>query len=77
MRSEDLLLAWDPLGYGLGSYGPEFDDITVALVHIDSEDELNTVIRRTLEDAFGECPAESETRAMARQLLTSTEACQL
>ncbi|TCI52272.1 DUF1871 family protein [Exiguobacterium sp. SH1S21] len=77
MRSEDLLLAWDPLGYGLGSYGPEFDDITVALVQIDSESELNETIRRILTDSFGECPTEEDTRAMAKQLLTSSEACQL
>lgn len=77
MRSEDLLLAWDPLGYGLGSYGPEFDDIAVALVHTDSESALNETIRRILTDSFGECPSEDVTRTMAKQLLVSSEACQL
>lgn len=77
MRAEDLLLAWDPLGYGLGSYGPEFDDIAMALVRIDSETELNETIRLVLTDSFGECPSEEETFAMARRLLTSIEACHL
>ncbi|TCI22257.1 DUF1871 family protein [Exiguobacterium sp. SL-9] len=77
MRAEDLLLAWDPLGYGIGSYGPEFDDIALALIHIDTIDELDEAVRRILTDAFGDCPSESETRAMAERLLASSEACQL
>lgn len=77
MRAEDLLLAWDPLGYGLGSYGPEFDDIALALVRIDSVDTLNTAIRQILTDSFDDCPTESETRTMAAHLLASSESCQL
>lgn len=77
MRAEDLLLAWDPLDYGVGSYGPEFDDIVVALTQLDTEGELDAHIRHVLTDAFGECPPESETRAMARQLLASSQSCQL
>jgi len=77
MRAEDLLLAWDPLGYGLGSYGPEFDDIALALIHIDTIDELDETIRRILTDAFGDCPTELETWAMAANLLASSESCHL
>ena len=77
MRAEDLLLAWDLLGYGLGSYGPEFDDIALALIHVNSIDQLDDVIRQILTDAFGDCPSEPETRAMAAHLLASSESCHL
>jgi len=77
MRAEDLLLAWDPLGYGIGSYGPEFDDIAVALTEVGTEEELSTRIRHILTDVFDECPTESDTRAMARRLLASSQSCQL
>lgn len=71
MRTEDLLLAWDPLGYGPGSYGPEFDEVMLALTYIDTVDELNHLIRRTLFDAFGECPTEEDTLEMAQRLLVA------
>lgn len=77
MKTEALLLAWDPLGYGAGSYGPEYDDIAMALTHIDSIEELSETIRQILMDSFGECPPEDELRAMAHQLLVSSESCQL
>ncbi|WP_214824980.1 DUF1871 family protein [Exiguobacterium algae] len=77
MRTEDLLLAWDPLGYGCGSYGPEFDDILLALTYTDSVDQLHHLIRQTLLDSFGDCPNEQETHKMAVALLKSSSSCQL
>lgn len=77
MRAEDLLLAWDPLGYGVGSYGPEFDDIAVALTEVETEEDLSERIRHILMEAFDECPTDSDLRDMARRLLASSQSCQL
>ncbi|MGA9468489.1 MAG: DUF1871 family protein [Exiguobacterium marinum] len=76
MRTEDLLLTWDPLGYGTGSYGPEFDEVMMALIDVDSPEQLTEIIRRTLLDAFDECPPESEIIEMAQRLFASSS-CQL
>ncbi|ACQ69686.1 MULTISPECIES: DUF1871 family protein [Exiguobacterium] len=76
MRTEDLLLTWDPLGYGAGSYGPEFDEIMMALTYVDSPEQLTEVIHRTLLEAFDACPPEAEIFEMAQRLLASSS-CQL
>ncbi|WP_074033501.1 DUF1871 family protein [Exiguobacterium sp. AT1b] len=76
MRTEDLLLTWDPLGYGTGSYGPEFDEVMMALTYVESLEQLTEVIRRTLLVAFDESPTEQEITKMAQQLFVSSS-CQL
>lgn len=76
MRTEDLLLTWDPLGYGAGSYGPEFDEVMMALTYVDSPEQLTEVIRRTFLEAFDESPPEKEILEMAQRLLASSS-CQL
>ena len=76
MRTEDLLLTWDPLGYGTGSYGPEFDEVMMALTYVESPEQLTEVIRRTFLEAFDECPPEQEIMKMAQQLFASSS-CQL
>jgi len=76
VRTEDLLLTWDPLGYGTGSYGPEFDEVMMALTYVESLEQLTEVIRRTLLEAFDESPPEQEITKMAQQLFVSSS-CQL
>ncbi|WP_215142328.1 DUF1871 family protein [Exiguobacterium qingdaonense] len=76
MRTEDLLLTWDPLGYGVGSYSPEFDEVMMALIDVDSPEQLTEVMRRTLLEAFDACPSEREMYEMAQRLFASLS-CQL
>ena len=76
MRTEDLLLEWDPLGYGRGSYGPEFDDLLLALTYLDTVEEMNRLIRQTLMQSFDDCPPEQETLEMAQALLAASS-CEL
>lgn len=76
MRTENILLSWDPLGYGPGSYGPEFDEVMMALTYVESAEQLTEVIHRAFLEAFDECPPEQEIFKMAQRLLASSS-CQL
>lgn len=77
MKAEELLMTWDPLQYGVGSYGPEFDDILIALAHVDTIEELDRVIRTVFNEAFAQCPSERETHEMAIKLLSASSSCEL
>lgn len=76
MRTEDLLLAWDPLGYGTGAYGPEHEAIRVGLTDVTSSDALDGLIRRVFLEAFDECPSKAETREMAERLWHAASSCE-
>lgn len=65
----ELLLKWDPLGYGKGSYDTEAVDVIGAVHVMDHPGPLAEKIQKIYEFSFEEWIPLKECQVMANQLL--------
>lgn len=69
LKIMDILLQWDPLGYGAGYYETEVVDVLQAVHLFDDETKLARKIQAIFEFSFEEIIPLSECEVMARKLL--------
>lgn len=69
LKLMDVLLQWDPLGYGAGSYETEVVDVLQAVHVFDDETKLARKIQAIYEFSFEEIISLSECEVIAGKLL--------
>ncbi|WP_232230091.1 DUF1871 family protein [Bacillus sp. J37] len=69
LKIMDVLLQWDPLGYGAGHYETEVVDVLQAVHLFEEEIKLARKIQAIFEFSFEEIIPLSDCERMARKLL--------
>ncbi|MDQ0225563.1 hypothetical protein CHH83_20385 [Bacillus sp. 7586-K] len=79
LKLMEILLQWDPLGYGEGSYETEVVDVLQAVYAFDDEMLLARKIQAIYEFSFEEIIPLQTCEKLARQLLfiKQTSSCEI